>query len=248
MIEEQISEEELGDRLKTMIDLLVPTVSAEQVMSPATTSAARRRPVTRYRVTAFAWLAVVAVLVAALVIGVHVATAGKTKQIAPAATSPSSTYFCCTTTIPHHVVITAPPVVGSTTPTTEHVTTQTTLPRITTTVPLVPLSETPLFIAGPYTGREPGSIGISGDAGNIIINLEWSSWSTTGAVGHGTSNYLTCVPNCAAGPAYPEPTTITLSDPVDGHFTKMVELKMGYTSTYTYPRLWAEEAAQGQNL
>jgi len=39
------------------------------------------------------------------------------------------------------------------------------------------------------------------------------------------------------------PTTITLSAPVDGKFTKMVEARNGSSTTYTYPAKWAEGAS-----
>jgi hypothetical protein len=36
---------------------------------------------------------------------------------------------------------------------------------------------------------------------------------------------------------------ITLSDPVNGQFTKMTETRSGNTSSYTYPTTWALSAS-----
>ena len=103
-----------------------------------------------------------------------------------------------------------------------------------------------MFIAPGYDGRNPVDIYLSGDAGNIVTNLEWSTWTGVEAIGHGTSNHQGCVPDCAQGTETPEPTTLILTDPVDGHYTHLTEMRMGYTEVFTYPpsrgHLWAEEA------
>jgi hypothetical protein len=103
-----------------------------------------------------------------------------------------------------------------------------------------------VFLAPGYDGRDPVDIYLSGDAGNIVTNLEWSSWTGVEAVGYGTSNSIHCVPDCAAGKATAEATTIVLSDPVDGHYTQMIEMREGRTEAFTYPpsigHPWAQEA------
>jgi hypothetical protein len=80
----------------------------------------------------------------------------------------------------------------------------------------------------------------SGDAGDIVDRLVWSSWGATQAIGHGRWHYLNCVPNCAQGTATPYPATLTVSDPVHGSFTKIVEVTAGphgSTQTFTAPDL-----------
>ncbi|MGH9169581.1 MAG: hypothetical protein ACRD0Z_01695 [Acidimicrobiales bacterium] len=86
-----------------------------------------------------------------------------------------------------------------------------------------------------WTGRDPTTIYISGDAQNIVIGITWSSWGPTEALGHGTSNILGCVPSCAMGSATPVPTTIVLSHPVQGRFTLLTETRQGSTTTYPLP-------------
>lgn len=248
--QQQTSDEEIGERFRTLIDRMAPTVVADQVTRE---SKVTHLPSRSYGARAIVWVAAVAVLVVALFAGVHAATAGKTKSVTPASPSTHSSSPQKGTSSPHvpHVRVTIHPTTTTTfnmsTGTTTHVgATQTTVPlSTTTTVPptTVPLASTPLFVAPGFNGREPVDIYLSGDAGNIVTNLTWSVWSTNEAVGYGTSNYLTCNPDCASGPSYPEPTSITLTDPVDGKFTNMTEVKMKYTIVFVYGHQWAEEAS-----
>jgi hypothetical protein len=60
--------------------------------------------------------------------------------------------------------------------------------------------------------NEPSKIGFSGDGGNVAVNLVWSEWDSTQAVGDGTVNYQGCVPGCAQGTETPYPVHIVLSD------------------------------------
>lgn len=55
---------------------------------------------------------------------------------------------------------------------------------------------------------------LSGDSTAILAKMTWNTWSATEAVGTGTYQLDGCNPNCAAGPIYPVPTVVTLSDPV----------------------------------
>jgi hypothetical protein len=109
-------------------------------------------------------------------------------------------------------------------------------------------ASTPVLIAGSYRGRRPRTIGISGDGGNIVTSLRWSRWTTTRATGKGTSDIQGCVPNCAAGTETPVTTSITLSRPVHGYFTKLLERRDGQTETFTYtpghlPNNWPGDAS-----
>jgi hypothetical protein len=195
----------------------------------------RRPPLDRYRRPAWAWLAVIAVLAAVLVFGVRLTTLSTPRVITPA-THPSTK----TSGVPKPTTTTSPKISKSTSTTSTP--TSTTPPSTSTTV----AGLLPVFLAPGYDGRDPVDIYLSGDAGNIVTNLEWSTWTGVEAVGYGTSNKEGCVPDCAAGTQTPEATTIVLSDPVDGHYTRMAETREGYTEIFTYPpslgHPWAEEA------
>jgi hypothetical protein len=110
-----------------------------------------------------------------------------------------------------------------------------TLTSATRTITILP-APLPLFISGSgqYSGRKPKDIYFSGDAGNIVTSIRWSRWTASQAVGKGTSNILSCVPNCAQGSATPVPTTVVLSRPRKGHFTFVTERRNGQTYTARY--------------
>jgi hypothetical protein len=95
------------------------------------------------------------------------------------------------------------------------------------------------LILGRWSGIEPSQIDFSADGGNIVTGLLWSAPTKRRAVGQGTSDIQSCVPNCAQGADTPVSTTITLSDPRGGHFTEMTENRNGLTSDWAYgPRTW----------
>jgi hypothetical protein len=102
----------------------------------------------------------------------------------------------------------------------------------------------PKLIAGSYSGIKPRKIFFSGDAGNIVTKIKWTRWTQATAVGLGTSNIQGCVPNCAQGSETPVPTSVTLSGPRAGHFTKVVEVRAGKTMVGHYGRTagWPEGA------
>ena len=100
-----------------------------------------------------------------------------------------------------------------------------------------------MLTVGSYTGMKPTEIAYSGDATNVVTKITWSSWTSTGASGQGTSDIDSCIPNCAQAPTNYVTTTITLSAPVNGHFTQMIETRNGSTTTYTYPGTWAQSAS-----
>jgi hypothetical protein len=106
-----------------------------------------------------------------------------------------------------------------------------------------------LFVpANGYRGVEPAMIGFSGDAGNIVTGITWSSWTAARATGTGISDIQGCVPNCAQGSETPVTTTISLSAPVHGMFTAITETRNGTSATFSYPpapgvSLWPEEAS-----
>jgi serine/threonine protein kinase len=104
-------------------------------------------------------------------------------------------------------------------------------------------AQLPVLAAGSYTGMKPAEIDFSGDSTNVVTKISWSSWTATEASGTGTSDIDSCNPNCAQAPPSLVPTTITLSAPVNGKFTKMVEARNGSSVTYTYPSNWPEGAS-----
>jgi hypothetical protein len=86
---------------------------------------------------------------------------------------------------------------------------------------------TPVLIAGSWTGRRPVDIDISGDGGNIITRIRWPAWKNSYAYRVGTSNIQGCIPDCSSGSETPVRTTIALSHPSTGHWTKLVEIRRG---------------------
>jgi hypothetical protein len=139
------------------------------------------------------------------------------------------------------------------TPTTGPSTTATSA-TITTTpsTPLSTIGALPVLIATEpsgqqtWTGREPTEMDFSGDAGDIVTGITWSSWTGTQAVGNGTWTYQNCVPDCASGSQTPYPAMIVLSDPVNGVFTSITETTIGphaSTQTFTYPGNWVQNAS-----
>ena len=101
----------------------------------------------------------------------------------------------------------------------------------------------PVLAVGSYSGTRPSEIAYSGDGTNVVTGLDWSSWTATGATGTGTSDIDSCVPSCAAASPDNVSTTVTLSAPVNGQFTKMTETRNGSTTSYTYPDNWAQSAS-----
>jgi eukaryotic-like serine/threonine-protein kinase len=101
----------------------------------------------------------------------------------------------------------------------------------------------PVLVVGSYSGMKPAEIGYSGDSTNVVTGITWGSWTATSATGTGTSDIDSCVPSCAAASPNPVTTTVTLSNPVDGHFTQMSETRNGTTTNYTYPGSWAQSAS-----
>ncbi|HEX5302207.1 MAG TPA: protein kinase [Streptosporangiaceae bacterium] len=167
------------------------------------------------------------------------ANAGGSGASSPASTQPAQVATSsAASTGPATVPASSP---ASTAPASTPATTPATSPAnsATTTAP----AQLPLLTVGSYTGMKPTEIAYSGDSTNIVSKIKWTSWTATGATGEGTSDINSCNPNCAQAPVKLVPATVTLSDPVDGKFTKMTETRNGFTSTYTYPDNWPEGAS-----
>ena len=149
--------------------------------------------------------------------------AARPRPSSSAATTPTSP--AASTTSPASTPVSTPPTTPASTP--------------ASTAP----ASLPVLTVGSYTGMKPTEIAYSGDATNVVTKITWSSWTATGASGQGTSDIDSCNPNCAQAPPSLVPTTVTLSAPVNGRFTKMTETRNGFTSTYTYPDNWPESAS-----
>jgi len=67
----------------------------------------------------------------------------------------------------------------------------------------------------------------SGDAGNVVGDITWSTWNASGASGVGAWGYDDCVPDCARGTVTDYPAALTLSLPSDGRFTRVTEYQSG---------------------
>ncbi len=91
-----------------------------------------------------------------------------------------------------------------------------------------------MFIFGSYHGLRPRSIYFSGDGGDIVVNIRWSSWTSSHATGEGQSDIQGCVPDCVTGAEIAVPTLITLHDPVGGYFTRIIERRDGQNTTFAY--------------
>ena len=84
-----------------------------------------------------------------------------------------------------------------------------------------------------YGVIRPESLSSSGDGNTMIDNMVWSSWTATEAHADAIREVQSCRPSCAEGTITPVPMTFDLSKPVDGHFTQLVEVINGESSTLT---------------
>jgi hypothetical protein len=151
-----------------------------------------------------------------------------------------STKVITRTTVARAQTVTA----TTTTPAETIATTVTTPASSTTTTTTSASGSLPTLDAGSYSGIRPSTLDFSGDAGNIVTGITWSSWSAAGAVGQGTSNIQGCVPNCAQGSETPVATSVTLSAPQSGHFTQVTEVRHGLHLNAAYPSSgWPEGAS-----
>ena len=96
----------------------------------------------------------------------------------------------------------------------------------------------PALYGGPaYSGVEPQYVQFSGDAGNVVTAISWSSWTATKATGNGTVDLQGCVPDCATGSETPTPAYLVLSDPVNGKFTAIAEYVNGRNDATMWPEI-----------
>jgi hypothetical protein len=99
--------------------------------------------------------------------------------------------------------------------------------------PTVAGASTPELAFNNITSRRPPTLAFSGDAGNVVQDIDWTSWTATGATGKGISYLQSCVPDCANGTHTKVSAQVTLADPVNGKFTRMTETRAGSTTVMT---------------
>ena len=92
----------------------------------------------------------------------------------------------------------------------------------------------PMFIYGSFHGIRPHNVYFSGDGGNIVGRVRWSSWTSSRATGEGQSDVQGCVPDCASGAEIVVPTSITLRDPAGGYFTRIIETRDGQSTVFFF--------------
>jgi hypothetical protein len=58
---------------------------------------------------------------------------------------------------------------------------------------------------------KPRKIDLACDGTNVLVNLKWTSWTSSKATGAGTDALNTCTPDCAHGKRHEHAATVTLS-------------------------------------
>ena len=98
-------------------------------------------------------------------------------------------------------------------------------------------------MAGTFDGTRPSVIQFSGDDGDVVTGIQWSSWGHQRATGRGTVGLNDCTPSCAEGTTRYVAATITLSAPdAKGEWTVITESDNGRTTTFSRSGHWAQGA------
>jgi hypothetical protein len=99
--------------------------------------------------------------------------------------------------------------------------TSTTVPMTSTTIPTstaVPgnSEQATTVVADCGTGayRPARIVATCGNSGVVVTEIQWSTWTTTEAVGDSVVQVDPCKPSCAAQSAQPFDAQVTLADPV----------------------------------
>jgi len=98
---------------------------------------------------------------------------------------------------------------------------------------------------------KPQTIYFSGDAGNIVSNIDWTTWGPSTGVGTGRWMYDDCVPNCAEGSTTFYDAVITVSALSGGQFTQLTEQQTGphgRTYVFTLPNGGIPGASSGSTF
>jgi hypothetical protein len=85
--------------------------------------------------------------------------------------------------------------------------------------------------------RAPGCASgcpLSGDGTVFLYGMTWRQWTGTQAVGTGTEEIQSCVPNCA-GPQYKIPVTVTLSEPARDCATSSAPMYLWTKAAFRWP-------------
>ena len=94
-----------------------------------------------------------------------------------------------------------------------------------------------------FSGVRPSAIQFSADGGDVVTGIQWSTWGSRTATGHGTVGRDNCTPNCAEGRTSYVPARITLSAPdAKGEWTVVRETVQGRTTTFSMSRHWLQGA------
>jgi hypothetical protein len=81
---------------------------------------------------------------------------------------------------------------------------------------------------------EPATIQLACGDGTVVAgNLTWSQWGSTTAVGQGSVNEVSCVPDCADGKDVAYKAELTLSEPVKAGSGKeyFTRIKVSFTGS-----------------
>ena len=107
--------------------------------------------------------------------------------------------------------------------------TKTTVPAVSGPILVIHV----VFPASTYGVIRPADLAAGPSQTGQIVNLKWSSWNETSAIGHGMEEGDGCLPNCAQGKISYTPVLITLSDPVQGQYTRLILQLSGRTQPST---------------
>jgi hypothetical protein len=179
----------------------------------------------------------VSLCTASILLVVLAGCSGPSKSAAP----PTSTRRSTTTS-----TTAAPPTSAPTTTAPSTSAPSTSAP--TTSPPPGPLDTVTI---GQWTGSRPQTIWFSGDAGNIVTNISWSSWGSVSGSGEGTWHYDNCDPNCADGTETDYPASLIVSGASGGQFTSLEEIQSapyGQTYTFTLPDRGLNGASSNGNF
>lgn len=88
-------------------------------------------------------------------------------------------------------------------------------------LPVIPIGAPPAQPA--YGVVRPTSLHNGADARNLIYEITWAYWTASGALGHGTRCADPAGTACIGPNTRQIPTTLTLSRPVNGQFTRIDE-------------------------
>jgi len=117
----------------------------------------------------------------------------------------------------------------------------------TPTLPVLVIHPDGTPSAHDYGVIRPSRLSFTTDVRGLVTGITWSSWTATGAVGHGKQVRTDCVPTCATSTRHYAAATITLSKVSGGVFTRLVERVDGRTTTYSGTHLLLRGAGSAKH-